>query len=420
MQQQRAIISSLLGGLLFALLSGLAMSDEVRTETLQFAKGATGTTVSDNITGYNAIHYKVTARAGQRMVVQLSSRHLATYFNVFAPGTGPGDAAIFIGSTKGDRFVTTLKESGTYTIQVYMMRSAARRNESADFKLHVEIDNSESSRSQPHQRGEQTVGEHDASGNLPCPAGESPCPLEIKGGTSTVAAMPTRASDCVILLHGLAKSDSSMKKLEQAVDKAGFFAVNVNYPSTEFPIEQLAGRAIAPALDHCARNSSATGDATSSVHFVTHSMGGILVRQYLSNVKVENLGRVVMLGPPNQGSEVVDKLGSFPGFHFIYGDAGLQLGSGKMSVPNTLGAASFDLGIIAGTRSINPILSRMLPGTDDGKVTVERTRLEGMRDHLEMPVNHVFMMKDQKVIAQVIHYLQHGRFQREAAQPGGD
>ena len=389
MQQQRAIISSLLGGLLFALLSGLAMSDEVRTETLQFAKGATGTSVSDNITGYNAIHYKVTARAGQRMAVQLSTRHLATYFNVFAPGTGPGDAAIFIGSTKGDRFVTTLKESGTYTIQVYMMRSAARRNESADFKLHVEIDNNDSSGAQPYQGNEQAVGKHGAS-------------------------------DCVILLHGLAKSDSSMRKLEQAVDKAGFFAVNVDYPSTEFPIEQLAGPAIAPALDNCARNIAATGDTPSRVHFVTHSMGGILVRQYLSNVKVENLGRVVMLGPPNQGSEVVDKLGSFPGFHFIYGDAGLQLGSGKMSVPNTLGAASFDLGIIAGTRSINPILSRMLPGKDDGKVTVERTRLEGMRDHLEMPVNHVFMMKNQKVIAQVIHYLQHGRFQREAAQPAGD
>ncbi|WP_299592064.1 alpha/beta hydrolase [uncultured Microbulbifer sp.] len=234
------------------------------------------------------------------------------------------------------------------------------------------------------------------------------------------AAMPAQARDCVILLHGLAKSDSSMKMLEQAVAEAGFIAVNVGYPSTDFPIEKLAGPAIAPALDSCARQEPDADTETSRVHFVTHSMGGILVRQYLSRVQVENLGRVVMLGPPNQGSEVVDKLGSFPGFHFIYGDAGVQLGSGKMSVPNTLGAARFDLGIIAGTRSINPILSRMLPGTDDGKVTVERTRLEGMRDHLEMPVTHVFMMKDQKVIAQVIHYLQHGRFKREPEQAADD
>ncbi|WP_239692698.1 esterase/lipase family protein [Microbulbifer mangrovi] len=230
---------------------------------------------------------------------------------------------------------------------------------------------------------------------------------------------PAQASDCVILLHGLAKSDSSMEKLEQAIDNAGYIAVNVDYPSTDFPIEELAGPAIAPALDECARATRDSNAPASQVHFVTHSMGGILVRQYLSRVNIENLGRVVMLGPPNQGSEVVDKLGSFPGFHFIFGDAGLQLGSGKMSVPNQLGGANFDVGIIAGTQSINPILSGMLPGKDDGKVTVARTHLEGMRDHLEMPVTHVFMMKNSKVIQQVIHYLEHGRFQREA-EPHSD
>ena len=236
--------------------------------------------------------------------------------------------------------------------------------------------------------------------------------------TSSTASVPTAApaADCVILLHGLAKSDSSMKKLERAIDDAGYITVNVDYPSTDYPIEKLAGPAIAPALDKCTQQSADPhgyqSERPSQVHFVTHSMGGILVRQYLSRVNVENLGRVVMLGPPNQGSEVVDKLGSFPGFHFIFGDAGLQLGSGKLSVPNKLGAASFDVGIIAGTKSINPILSGMLPGKDDGKVTVERTRLEGMHDHLEMPVTHVFMMKNQKVIQQVVHYLQHGSFLR--------
>ncbi|MBN8431202.1 alpha/beta hydrolase [Microbulbifer salipaludis] len=233
-------------------------------------------------------------------------------------------------------------------------------------------------------------------------------------------AIPVHASDCVILLHGLAKSDRSMKKLEKAIDDAGFTAVNVGYPSTDFPIETLAGPAIAPALDTCTRQASETAEPNHRVHFVTHSMGGILVRHYLSRVRVENLGRVVMLGPPNQGSEVVDKLGNFPGFHFVFGDAGLQLGSGEMSVPNTLGAAHFDLGIIAGTSSINPILSSMLPGKDDGKVTVERTRLEGMDDHLEMPVTHVFMMKNPEVIAQVIHYLQHGKFQRQTGSGADD
>nr|WP_050901696.1 alpha/beta fold hydrolase [Microbulbifer agarilyticus] len=223
---------------------------------------------------------------------------------------------------------------------------------------------------------------------------------------------PALAGDCVILLHGLAKSDHSMQKLDSALTDAGFATVNVDYPSTEYPIEKLAGPAIAPALDRCAERADKEHSQT-KVHFVTHSMGGILVRQYLSKVTLDNLGRVVMLGPPNRGSEVVDNLGSLPGFHMMFGDAGLQLGTGEMSTPNALGAANFELGVIAGTRSVNPILSSMLPEEDDGKVTVARTRLEGMNDHLEMPVTHVFMMKNPQVIEQVIYFLNRGVFKRD-------
>ena len=149
------------------------------------------------------------------------------------------------------------------------------------------------------------------------------------------------------------------------------------------------------------------------MHFVTHSLGGILVRQYLRDHDIPNLGRVVMLGPPNKGSEVVDRLSDFPGFRFVNGDAGLELGTGETSVPNQLGRANFELGVIAGTRSINLFLSSMIPGPDDGKVSVENTRLEGMRDHLEMEVTHPFMMRNDRVIDQVIHFLGNGQFSRE-------
>ena len=209
-------------------------------------------------------------------------------------------------------------------------------------------------------------------------------------------------ADSVILLHGLARSDRSMRKLELELSKKGYSVHNVSYASTRKTIERLAEEAIGPALKLC--------PAEHKLHFVTHSLGGILVRQYLSHHEIENLGRVVMLGPPNKGSEVVDKLRDFPGFHFINGDAGLELGTGESSVPNRLGAANFDLGIIAGTRSINLILSRMIAGVDDGKVSVESTKLEGMHDHLEMEVTHPFMMRNSKVIEQVIHYLETGRF----------
>ena len=209
-------------------------------------------------------------------------------------------------------------------------------------------------------------------------------------------------SDSVILLHGLARSDRSMNKLQQALLRKGYRVHNVSYASTRNNIEKLAEEAIGQALKLCPK--------AQKLHFVTHSLGGILVRQYLLHHQIDNLGRVVMLGPPNHGTEVVDKLRDFPGFRFINGEAGLELGTGESSVPNKLGAANFDLGIIAGTRSINLILSRMIPGTDDGKVSVENTRLEGMHDHLQMKVTHPFMMRNAKVIEQVIHYLESGRF----------
>ena len=214
-------------------------------------------------------------------------------------------------------------------------------------------------------------------------------------------------SSCVVLLHGLGKSEASMAKLERAVAAAGYATVNVDYPSTEFPIEVLARKAIPPALEQCQEYDK--------INFVTHSMGGILVRQYLRHYPLSNLSRVVMLGPPNHGSEVVDFLGDLPGFHLLYGDAGLQLGTDRQSLPKRLGRAEFDVGIIAGTSSINLLLSRLIPASDDGKVSVESTKLEGMNDHLQMPVSHVFMMKDDAVIEQAVYYLQHGKFRRDTS-----
>lgn len=199
-----------------------------------------------------------------------------------------------------------------------------------------------------------------------------------------------------------------MQALQTQLSQNGFHTVNLGYPSTKHPIKTLAEKAIAPALKQC--------PAGAKVNFVTHSLGGILVRQYLSDHKIPKLGRVVMLGPPNKGSEVVDKLGKVPGFHFINGDAGLQLGTDRLSVPNKLGSADFDVGIIAGSKSINWILSSIIPSTDDGKVSIERTKLDGMSDHLEMPVTHTFMMKNDRVISQVIYYLKHGRFNRTPEQ----
>lgn len=212
------------------------------------------------------------------------------------------------------------------------------------------------------------------------------------------------ASDCVILLHGLARTEHSFSKMEKTLTDSGYVVINNSYPSTKFEIEQLAEKAIPESIQECPENST--------IHFVAHSMGGILIRQYLSVHELENLGKVVMLGPPNKGSEITDKLKNVPVYELINGPAGMELGTDSLSTPNELGPVNFDLGIIAGTRTFNPILSTMLPNPDDGKVSVENTKLPGMKDHIELPVTHTFMMKNKEVIEQVVHFLRNGTFEK--------
>lgn len=212
--------------------------------------------------------------------------------------------------------------------------------------------------------------------------------------------------ECVIVLHGLARTAKSMKKMADALSESGYIVANVDYPSREKTVQELASPTIQSGLKQCEKQGATT------MHFVTHSMGGILVRQYLSEHSLENLGRVIMLAPPNQGSEVVDKLGDMPGYELLNGPAGLQLGTDVDSVPILLGPVDFDLGVIAGTRSVNLVLSTLLPDQDDGKVSIARAQIEGMCYFLVLEVTHTFIMKNDGVIDQVLHYLVHGYFSR--------
>ncbi|WP_440906614.1 esterase/lipase family protein (plasmid) [Catenovulum sp. SX2] len=214
------------------------------------------------------------------------------------------------------------------------------------------------------------------------------------------------AKECTVLLHGMARTENSMNRLAEELKNEGYEVLNYGYPSTDLKIEKIAQIHLPKAIEQC-------GDADiEKINFVTHSLGGIVLRKYLSENKLENLGRVVMLGPPNKGSEVVDKLKKLPGFKLINGPAGLQLGTSEDSVPNTLGPVTYPVGVIAGSSTFNPILSQMLPDPDDGKVSVARTKVEGMTDHVVMPVTHTFMMKNKEVIEQVITFLKSGKFKK--------
>jgi hypothetical protein len=178
--------------------------------------------------------------------------------------------------------------------------------------------------------------------------------------------------------------------------------VNKDYPSTKTTISDLANDVLPAAVSEC--------ETTGKLHFVTHSMGGLLVRQYLKEVDLPNLRHVVMMGPPNKGSPIVDEFKDVPGFDVFNGIAGTQLGTGPNSVPNTLGPVDFSLGVIAGSQPIMPLMNKRFDGPHDGKVSVESTKVEGMSDHITLPVTHTFMMNSPKVYEQVVAFLKTGRF----------
>ncbi len=217
----------------------------------------------------------------------------------------------------------------------------------------------------------------------------------------------TVSDSCVILLHGLCRTRRSMEPMHRFLELNGFEAFNLAYPSTRLPIVELA-ELIRPQVEEI-------GARFDRVHFVTHSMGGILLRQMQRVRPIAKLGRCVMLAPPNRGSQVVDRLGSWGVFRWLNGPAGCELGTGPEALPLALGKAEFEVGILAGKRSINWILSLMLPSPNDGKVAVSHAKLEGQRDFRVLPVSHPFIMRNALAQANTLAFLESGAFLEQEA-----
>lgn len=211
--------------------------------------------------------------------------------------------------------------------------------------------------------------------------------------------------DYVVLLHGVARTSKSMGKLQAAFEKANYRVLNIDYPSRSAPIGQLA-EAIHPLIENLQVEEGR------KIHFVGYSMGGLVARAYIEKYRPAALGRVVLLGTPNGGSEVADFLKDNKLFHWAYGPAGQDLRT-DAQLAALLGVVDYDMGVVAGTSTLDPISSYLIiKGPNDGKVSVASTKVEGMKEHVVLPVTHTFMPANKAVIAQALHFIGHGSFKK--------
>lgn len=214
-----------------------------------------------------------------------------------------------------------------------------------------------------------------------------------------------RPRDIVILLHGIGRTGRSMQPLAQPIEQAGYETMVITYPWRSQPIEGLAHWVAARLAE------DNVWERTTRLHFVTHSMGGLVARRLLQDLgDMSRIGRMVMLGPPNAGSEVADALHRLPPYRWLYGPAGQQLTTTASRLGEVLG---YELGVIAGSRGWPYLLGNLtIRGPHDGRVAVARTHLTGMADHIVLPVTHSFMPANRQVHRQVVHFLAEGRFAR--------
>ncbi len=211
--------------------------------------------------------------------------------------------------------------------------------------------------------------------------------------------------EIVVLLHGILRSKTDMLLLTKFFEKHGYATLNILYPSREQNLEDLSDF-VQEKIINCPQYNE-----NMKVNFVTHSMGGLIARYYIARKKPDNLGKVVMLGPPNTGSELADFLSETkiiaPIFKAVFGPASEQLTTNYQHID---GDINYPLGVIAGNMSINPLSPWLLDGENDGIVPVERTKIEGMSDHIIISSTHTFMMFNKDVMRQALYFLQNGCF----------
>jgi pimeloyl-ACP methyl ester carboxylesterase len=192
--------------------------------------------------------------------------------------------------------------------------------------------------------------------------------------------------------------------MQAATEAAGYITLNVGYASRSKALEALA-EDIHPAVERFAESLEGR------LHFVCHSMGGLLARVYVARHRPKRLGGMVMLGTPNGGSEIADRLKHIGAYRAWFGPAGQQLVTLRDDAISAMfPPVDYPVGIIAGNRSVYPITSAFLPKPHDGRVSVENTKLDGMADHIVIGTSHPWLPRNGLVIEQTIAFLRDGQF----------
>jgi len=218
-----------------------------------------------------------------------------------------------------------------------------------------------------------------------------------------------KADHYVILVHGLRGTSADFKSMEKDLNGRGLNTISINYPSSHYPIETLADSAF-DFLDELRYN-----DNDITIHFVAHSLGGILVRFYLQHHPLANLGRVVLLSVPNHGTELINAFGKFWLFRRFNGPAAMQTAAGSEFL-RRLEEPNYQVGVMMSTKSINLMASRFIPGADDGRLSIESAKLSNMADFILLNCNHHVIMKKKTAIDQTIHFLKRGEFDHDGAK----
>jgi pimeloyl-ACP methyl ester carboxylesterase len=221
--------------------------------------------------------------------------------------------------------------------------------------------------------------------------------------------------EVVLVLHGLGRTRDSMAGMCRYLEREGRYTVlNMSYATTRGRIEDHAA-----ALARVVRNLD---PGVTEVNFVAHSLGNIVVRRFLYDYERQSepnpirprVKRIVMLGPPNRGSQLAQRFPHSMLVRLVAGSSTVELAKNWTSLQQRLATPRCQFGIIAGGQGDDDGRNGLLEGDDDLIVTVEETKLAGARDFAVLPVYHGVIMLDRRVREYTLRFLQHGYFRSDA------